>query len=81
MVQRHYGVRTDRYKLIHFYQIGEWEMYDLEKDPHEMHSVYGDPAYADIQAELHAELKRLREELKVGEDTIELIDRDAYHTR
>lgn len=81
MVQRHYGVRTDRYKLIHFYQIGEWEMYDLEKDPQEMHSVYGNPAYADIQAELHAELKRLREELKVGEDTIELIDRDAYHTR
>ncbi|MEZ6193630.1 MAG: sulfatase [Phycisphaerales bacterium] len=81
MVQRHYGVRTDRYKLIHFYQIGEWEMYDLEKDPQEMHSVYGDPAYADIQAELHVELERLREELKVGEDTIELIDRDAYHTR
>ena len=32
MVKRHYGVRTDRYKLIHFYyDIDEWELYDLEK--------------------------------------------------
>lgn len=81
MVRRHYGVRTDRYKLMCFYNLGEWEMYDLEKDPQEMHSVYGDPAYADIQTELHAELERLREELKVGEDTIQLEDRDVYHTR
>jgi len=43
-VKRHYGIRTDRYKLIHFYyDIDEWELYDLEKDPHEMHSVYNDP--------------------------------------
>lgn len=36
-VKRHYGVRTRRYKLIHFYHdIDEWELYDLEKDPQEM---------------------------------------------
>src|SRR5690606_20007359 len=53
MVKRHYGIRTDRYKLIHFYyDVDEWELYDLEKDPHEMHSVYDDPAYATIQKEL-----------------------------
>ena len=79
MVQRHYGVRTERYKLIHFYQIDEWEMYDLQKDPDEMHSIYDDPAYAKVQAKLKKELKRLRKQYKVTEDTIELKDRDVYH--
>jgi hypothetical protein len=37
-VARHYGIRTDRHKLIHFYTLGEWELYDLEKDPREMRS-------------------------------------------
>jgi arylsulfatase A-like enzyme len=64
-VKRHYGVRTQRYKLIHFYyNIDEWELYDLKKDPREMKSVYHDPAYADIVTELKAELKRLREKYK-----------------
>jgi arylsulfatase A-like enzyme len=64
-VKRHYGVRTKRYKLIHFYHdIDEWELYDLEKDPSEMKSVYGDPAYAGIVKELKAELKRLRRKYK-----------------
>jgi arylsulfatase A-like enzyme len=61
MVKRHYGVRTDRYKLIHFYNdVDEWEMYDLEKDPHEMKSIYNDPAYADVQKDLHRRLTELR---------------------
>ncbi len=45
---RHEGVRTDRYKLIHFYDTGEWELFDLEKDPQEVTSVYSDPDYAPI---------------------------------
>ena len=61
MVKRHYGVRTHRYKLIHFYyDVDEWEMYDLQEDPDEMNSVYGDPAYSDIQANLHKRLEELR---------------------
>lgn len=61
MVKRHYGVRTDRYKLIHFYyDVDEWELYDLEKDPNEMKSVYGDPTYAGVQEMLHAKLLELR---------------------
>ena len=68
-VRRHYGVRTDRHKLIHFYQLNEWELYDLNKDPKELRSVYGDPAYAKIRDELAAELKRLRTLYKVPEDT------------
>jgi arylsulfatase A-like enzyme len=69
MVHRHYGVRTPQYKLLHFYQIGEWELYDLARDPHELHSVYGDPKYAQVQAELERELTRLREQYRVPEDT------------
>ena len=62
MVKRHYGVRTDRYKLIHFYyDINEWELYDLEKDPREMKSVYNDPAYADVQTMMHKRLDEMRE--------------------
>jgi arylsulfatase A-like enzyme len=60
-VKRHYGVATERYKLIHFYyDVDEWEMYDLQKDPREMKSVYNDPAYAEVQKELHARLTELR---------------------
>ncbi|SEI76098.1 Arylsulfatase A [Cyclobacterium xiamenense] len=62
-VKRHYGVRTDRYKLIHFYHdIDEWELYDLEADPNEMNSVYGDPNYAEVQEALHSRLEELREQ-------------------
>ncbi len=61
MVKRHYGVRTSRYKLMHFYyDIDEWELYDTEKDPQEMHNVYDDPAYADVRKMMHAKLTELR---------------------
>ncbi|MEI6142617.1 MAG: sulfatase [Mariniphaga sp.] len=64
-VKRHYGVRTERYKLIHFYyDVDEWELFDLEKDPHEMKSVYNDPSYAEIQAKLHKKLIELRVKYK-----------------
>jgi arylsulfatase A-like enzyme len=66
-VARHYGVRTDRYKLIRYYMDDEWELFDLQKDPHEMRSVHADPAYASIRAHLEGELQRLRRELKVPE--------------
>lgn len=63
MVKRHYGIATDRYKLIHFYyDIDEWELYDLEKDPHELNNVYNDPGYADVRADLHKKLEVLREQ-------------------
>ncbi len=60
MVQRHNGVRTDRYKLINYYQLGEKELFDLEADPQEMKSVFNDPEYAKIQTRLEHELERLR---------------------
>ncbi|HIZ86759.1 MAG TPA: sulfatase [Candidatus Coprenecus pullistercoris] len=61
-VRRHYGVRTDRWKLIHFYgdDIDCWELYDLKKDPHEMSNIYGSRSYRRIQKKLHKELRRLQ---------------------
>lgn len=68
----HYGVRTDRYKLIYYYRNDpgprEWELFDLQTDPMEMCSVYNDPAYADVVAELKAELLRLRSEVGDQDD-------------
>jgi arylsulfatase A-like enzyme len=64
-VKRHYGVSTEQYKLIHFYyDIDEWELFDLKADPQEMKNVYNDPAYALVKADLHARLTRLRKEFK-----------------
>jgi arylsulfatase A-like enzyme len=59
-VAPHYGVRTERYKLIYYYQTDEWELFDLVEDPQEMRSVYDDPARAAVIADLKAELHRLR---------------------
>ena len=61
MVKRHYGVRTERYKLIHFYNdIDEWELYDLQEDPTEMHNLYGKPGYEKITEDLRTELVKLQ---------------------
>jgi arylsulfatase A-like enzyme len=62
-VKRHYGVRTERYKLIHFYNdIDWWELFDLQKDPAEMHNVYQDSEYQDVVKDLKEELLRLQEQ-------------------
>jgi arylsulfatase A-like enzyme len=64
-VFKHEGVTNGRAKLIHFYTLGEWELYDLEADPHELNNVYDEPHYAELQAELKAELARQRQLLDV----------------
>ena len=66
-VRRHYGVVTDRYKLVHFYEpdADDWELFDRETDPREMQSVFGQADYADAQQQLEQELARLRKELQV----------------
>lgn len=63
MVKRHFGVRTDRYKLIHFYNDKDfWELYDLQADPAEMRNLYGVKGYEDVTGELKSELYRLQEQ-------------------
>ncbi len=64
-VKKHYGVRTERYKLIHFYEAAEWEMYDLEQDPNEMNNLYNVQSYQSVQLDLEERLKKLREKYQV----------------
>ena len=81
-IYAHYGVRTHRHKLIYYYADGcgqegasddarepEWELFDLDKDPYELNSVYHNPEYAEIVAELKDELHRLQDE--VGDERYE----------
>ena len=59
-VKRHYGISTQRYKLIHFYyDIDEWEMFDLKSDPKELRNVYNNPAYKTVRDEMHMRLKKI----------------------
>ena len=67
-VKRHYGIRTKRYKLMHFYyDIDEWELYDLKKDPNEMNNLYGKEGYDEITSKLKKQLKELRDKYDVPE--------------
>lgn len=60
-VKRHYGIRTDRYKLMHFYyDVDEWELYDLQEDPQELRNVYQEPDYQDVRAQMHDKLQETR---------------------
>ena len=63
MVKRHYGIRTNRWKLIHFYNdIDVWELYDLQADPAEMHNLYGQPGTEEVTADLKTRLGKLQEQ-------------------
>ena len=59
----HYGVRTTRHKLIHYWTRDQWELFDLAVDPSEMHNLYGQPGTEALTAGLKAELGRLKAEL------------------
>jgi arylsulfatase A-like enzyme len=61
-VARHYGIRTDRFKLIHFYQSDEWEFYDLKEDPDELQNQYGNSRWSGQIAELKKDLEALRKQ-------------------
>jgi arylsulfatase A-like enzyme len=69
-VRPHYGVVTERYKLVHYYKpdVDDWELLDLEKDPLETKNFYADPAYGETVKQLQAELQRLRVEVKDTEE-------------
>ena len=65
---RHYGVRTDRYKLVHYYRHGEWELFDLLKDPDDQINLYDHPDYAEVRADLERRLIVLRERYQVPDE-------------
>ena len=60
-VCRHYGIRTKRYSLMHFYNdIDTWELYDLKKDPEQMHNIYGKPGTEKLTKNLKKQLLQLQ---------------------
>jgi len=62
MVPRHYGIRTQRYKLMHFYQFGEeWELYDLKNDPDELTNLYDKSEHAQLQNRMKKRLAKLQQ--------------------
>jgi arylsulfatase A-like enzyme len=72
-IQPHYGIRTNRYKLIHFYySMDVWELYDLEKDPDELNNIYGKEGYEAITKDLKKQLKDLQKEYKMDKSLEEL---------
>ncbi|MDP6628510.1 MAG: sulfatase [Candidatus Marinimicrobia bacterium] len=64
-VKKHYGIRTDRFKLIHFYDdIDAWEFYDLKNDPNELNNIYNDPNYESEINVVKNELYKLQTQLQ-----------------
>ena len=62
-VQPHYGVRTDRYKLIHYYyNIDVWELFDLQNDPDELHNIYDDPDNEELIQTLKIKMAELQKQ-------------------
>lgn len=59
-VPRHFGVRSETHKLMYFPDSDEWNMFDLQNDPNEMRSIYGEATNKVVQQELTEEFKRLR---------------------
>ncbi|WP_047244919.1 sulfatase family protein [Maribacter thermophilus] len=72
MVKKHYGIRTKRFKLMHFYDdIDTWELYDLKRDPHELHNVYSDRGYSGIVANMHRKLDSVQKVYKITDKEFE----------
>lgn len=69
MVKKHYGIRTNRYKLIHFYDdIDAWEFYDLENDPQEEYNAIDDAHYTTVIQEMHRTLDSVQRHYQVTGD-------------
>ena len=75
MVPRHYGIRTERYKLMHFYQFGnEWELYDLKTDPDELTNLYGKRQHTNLANQLKQQLVDLQKHYQENSDISEQPD-------
>jgi arylsulfatase A-like enzyme len=74
----HYGIRTQRYKLIYYYGLVRmnrkrdecWELYDLRQDPYERVNVYDDPEHKETVGRLKRRLSQLRRQYKDTEDPL-----------
>jgi arylsulfatase A-like enzyme len=68
-------IRTDAWKLIHYPQVGRWQLFHLAEDPYETENLADDPAQAARVAELQAKLKAWQEE--VGDPLLKSQDSGA----
>ena len=68
----HLAIRGDQYKLIYFYTVNEWELYDLKNDPAEQKNLIKSPSHQELVAELKAELVKLRNQYDDHEPAGEL---------
>lgn len=66
----HDGVRTERYKLMFFSRTNEWQLFDLEEDPHELRSVHDDSEYAAVRAGLEKRYRDLKDYYEVNSAAI-----------
>lgn len=71
-VLQHLGVRTDRYKLIYFYTVNEWQLFDLKKDPAEQKNLIADKNYTTLLSAMKKELLKLRNQYDDHEKAGEL---------
>lgn len=81
-VKRHYGIRTQRYKLVNFYfNVDYWELFDLENDPLEVNNLYDKPEYSSLIDDLKTKLKGLQEQYKdtAGDQFLPLPDIEIEH--
>ena len=60
----HYGVRTRTHKLIYFWKKDQWELFDLGKDPYELHNLYGERGLESLTADLKQQLAKLKHDLR-----------------
>ncbi|MFT5126727.1 MAG: arylsulfatase A-like enzyme [Rhodothermales bacterium] len=82
MIQRHEGAYDGRYKLMNFYDLGEWELFGLKSDPQEMTNQYTNPEFAEVVARMHQELDGLRRQYDVPKNEkqdLENVER-RYHS-
>lgn len=57
---KHEGVRTKRYKLMHFYEADGYDLFDLQNDPNEMTDVSKHPRYQRVFEQMKRKLTFLR---------------------
>lgn len=74
-VYPHFGLRTTRYTLVRFYnQSDTWELYDLQKDPHQVKNLYGAKGYEKITAGLKQQLRELIKEYQ-DDEALKIMDK------